>query len=95
MPEARVADFKHLLDALGSGCPPHAGLAIGFDRFMALLCNVESVRDVIAFPKNSKGTDLMVGSPRRVDASELRRYHLQGIPNETGAENTESGEAGA
>lgn len=51
--------FGHLLTALGMGCPPHAGIAIGFDRLLSLLFNQQSIRDVIVFPKNTQGTDLM------------------------------------
>lgn len=80
MSPARIQDFEHLLKALEAGCPPHAGLAIGFDRLMAVLCNTESVRDVIAFPKNSKGDDVTVGSPRKVAPEELGRYGLEVIP---------------
>jgi aspartyl-tRNA synthetase len=79
MSEQRINDFDHLLKALAAGCPPHAGLAIGFDRLIAVICGTDSVRDVIAFPKNSKGVDLMVGSPREVDADQLGRYHLQRV----------------
>ncbi|CAG8949757.1 hypothetical protein HYFRA_00004080 [Hymenoscyphus fraxineus] len=69
-------NFSHLLQALDAGCPPHAGLAIGLDRLIAVMRGVDSVRDVIAFPKNSKGRDLTVGSPRQVGEEELGRYGL-------------------
>ncbi|PVH88125.1 hypothetical protein DL98DRAFT_509616 [Cadophora sp. DSE1049] len=72
----RINDFSHLLKALESGCPPHAGFAIGFDRFIAVLTGCESVRDVIAFPKSSKGEDMMVKSPSKITDVELARYHL-------------------
>ena len=77
MTEERIADFSHLLAALDSGCPPHAGLAIGFDRLIAVLCGKESVKDVIVFPKSSKGEDIMVKSPSRITKEELKRYHLE------------------
>lgn len=51
--------FGHLLTALGMGCPPHSGMAIGFDRLLALLFNQQSIREVIAFPKNTQGIDPM------------------------------------
>jgi len=76
MKPERINDFSHLLKALESGCPPHAGFAIGFDRFIAVLTGCESVRDVIAFPKSSKGEDMMVKSPSRITDVELARYHL-------------------
>ncbi|RMZ72128.1 hypothetical protein GMOD_00007125 [Pyrenophora seminiperda CCB06] len=71
------AGFSHLLDVLRSGCPPHAGIALGWDRLMAVLCNRESVRDVIAFPKSGKGEDLLVKSPNRITEEQLGTYHLQ------------------
>ncbi|PKI83413.1 aspartate--tRNA ligase [Malassezia vespertilionis] len=55
--------FAHLLHALKCGAPPHAGIAIGFDRFMAILCGTSSIRDVIAFPKSSSGADPLFASP--------------------------------
>ncbi|CAG8981285.1 hypothetical protein HYALB_00003883 [Hymenoscyphus albidus] len=76
MSPQRIQDFSHLLQALDAGCPPHAGLAIGLDRLIAVMRGVDSVRDVIAFPKNSKGNDLTVGSPRKVGGQELGRYGL-------------------
>lgn len=57
------ARFVHLLDALDCGAPPHGGIALGFDRLMAILCNTESIRDVIAFPKQGSGVDPLFGSP--------------------------------
>ncbi|KAF4634972.1 hypothetical protein G7Y89_g3109 [Cudoniella acicularis] len=82
MSKERMNDFTHLFRALSAGCPPHAGLAIGFDRLIAVMRGTDSVRDVIAFPKNSKGDDLMVMSPRLVNEAELGRYHLQVIPGD-------------
>ena len=55
--------FGHLLNALRCGAPPHAGIAIGFDRLMAILCERQSIRDVIAFPKSTSGTDPLFRSP--------------------------------
>lgn len=77
MNDDRINDFSHLLAALEAGCPPHAGIALGFDRLMAILTGQDSVKDVIAFPKSSKGDDLMVSSPSLISDSELERYHLQ------------------
>ncbi|ETS81843.1 hypothetical protein PFICI_06845 [Pestalotiopsis fici W106-1] len=76
MPESGIAQFKHLLDALDAGCPPHAGFALGWDRFISLLCDVDSVRDVLAFPKNQKGEDLFASSPSQLTKSQLDTYHL-------------------
>ena len=68
--------FSHLFKALEAGCPPHAGLAIGFDRLVAVMQGRDSVRDVIAFPKNPNGEDPMVQSPGPISLSQLEDYHL-------------------
>ncbi|OBT42324.1 hypothetical protein VE00_06322 [Pseudogymnoascus sp. WSF 3629] len=76
MPEARLADFKHLFEALRAGCPPHAGMALGLDRMVAVMTGTESIRDVIAFPKNNRGEDVMVGSPSVMTEGQLATYQL-------------------
>ncbi|KAB8215320.1 putative aspartyl-tRNA synthetase [Aspergillus novoparasiticus] len=77
MPAERLADFSHLLEALRAGCPPHAGLALGFDRLVAVMLGKESVRDVIAFPKIGKvGEDPMVKAPSVMTEEALETYHL-------------------
>ncbi|KAI1323547.1 tRNA synthetases class II-domain-containing protein [Xylariaceae sp. FL0255] len=70
MSDQGVKKFSHLLEALRAGCPPHAGFAFGFDRLISVLCDVPSVRDVIAFPKNNAGKDRLVGSPTTLTAEE-------------------------
>lgn len=78
MPAQRLADFAHLLEALRAGCPPHAGLALGFDRLVAVMLGKESVRDVIAFPKIGKGgEDPMVKAPSPMTEEALSTYHLR------------------
>ncbi|KAI8338024.1 tRNA synthetases class II-domain-containing protein [Chlamydoabsidia padenii] len=69
--------FDHLVDALGGGCPPHGGIALGFDRLMAILCQSSSIRDVIAFPKAAGGKDFVVDSPSQVTPSQLKEYGLK------------------
>jgi aspartyl-tRNA synthetase len=64
--------FGHLLNAFQYGAPPHGGIALGLDRLISLLAYEESIRDVIAFPKNNRGMELMTGSPSPVDEKELR-----------------------
>ncbi|KAK8038313.1 aspartate--tRNA ligase MSD1 [Apiospora phragmitis] len=76
MTDAGMNQFSHLLEALRAGCPPHAGFAFGWDRFMSLLSGVDSVRDVIAFPKSMKGEDLFVNSPTKMTDEQMKAYHL-------------------
>jgi aspartyl-tRNA synthetase len=72
----KVESFRHLIEALKDGCPPHTGFAIGFDRLLALLLDVQSVRDVIAFPKDGSGSDPTVKSPSAITEDQLNTYHL-------------------
>ncbi|ORZ02392.1 tRNA synthetases class II-domain-containing protein [Syncephalastrum racemosum] len=69
--------FDHLIDALSCGCPPHGGIALGFDRLMSILCNSQSIRDVIAFPKASGGRDMVVESPSAITQKQLQEYGLE------------------
>lgn len=77
MSDERMRDFTHLIEVLRAGCPPHAGMALGFDRLIAVMLGKESVRDAIAFPKSGKGEDVLVKSPARMTAEQLETYHLQ------------------
>jgi aspartyl-tRNA synthetase len=76
-PETVKARFGYLLEAFRYGCPPHGGIALGFDRLIAILCGTPSIRDVIAFPKTAKGTDLMTDSPAAVEPKQLRDLHIE------------------
>ncbi|KAG6880068.1 hypothetical protein C0992_006880 [Termitomyces sp. T32_za158] len=75
--EAEKEPFRHLLHALQCGAPPHGGIALGFDRLMAMLCNTQSIRDVIAFPKTATGTDLLFRSPAPISNEILFQYGIQ------------------
>jgi aspartyl-tRNA synthetase len=75
-PDLVKARFGYMLEAFRYGAPPHGGIALGFDRLMAILCGTPSIRDVIAFPKTAKGIDLMTDSPAPVDPKQLRDLHL-------------------
>ena len=77
MSDERLKDFSHLIEVLRAGCPPHAGMALGFDRLVAVMLGRESVRDVIAFPKSGRGEDLLVKSPSRMTEEQLQTYHLR------------------
>lgn len=77
-------DFTHLLDALGSGCPPHGGIALGIDRLLAIMCNAASIRDVIAFPKGMDGKDHLSKAPCPISDDEKQLYSIE-IANENPA----------
>ncbi|MDQ1448994.1 MAG: aspartyl-tRNA synthetase [Actinomycetota bacterium] len=69
--------FGFLLDAFRFGAPPHAGFAVGVDRFVAVLAGEENIREVIAFPKTQSGVDLMTNAPTPIDATQLRDLGLR------------------
>ncbi len=69
--------FGYMVEALKFGAPPHGGIALGFDRLMALLLGHDSIRDVIAFPKNARGQDVMSGAPAEATPKQLREVHIK------------------
>jgi aspartyl-tRNA synthetase len=76
-PEEQQIKFAHILDAFRFGAPPHGGLALGLDRIAMLVSGEDSIREVIAFPKNNKGADLMAQSPCEIGMKELREVYVQ------------------
>jgi aspartyl-tRNA synthetase len=75
--EDQQAKFGHLLRAFRLGAPPHGGIALGLDRLVMLVCGEESIRDVMAFPKNNRGQELMTQSPAEVDPKQLRELGIK------------------
>ena len=71
------ARFGGMLSAFKFGAPPHAGCAFGIDRIFMILENTENIRDIVAFPKNGSGVDLMMNSPSNVDEYQIKDLHLQ------------------
>lgn len=81
-PEELRAKFGFFLDALSYGTPPHLGIALGLDRIMMMITQTENIRDVIAFPKTQKASDLMLQSPSKVGASQLKELELTATDSE-------------
>ena len=73
------AKFGAMLNAFKYGAPPHAGCAFGLDRIFMVLQGTENIRDVVAFPKNGSGIDVMMQSPSTVDAKQLDELSIQNI----------------
>jgi aspartyl-tRNA synthetase len=79
-PEQAQARFGFLLDAFRYGAPPHAGFAIGIDRFTAVLAGEENIREVTAFPKTQSGADPLTGAPTALEPAQLAELGLQVRP---------------
>ncbi|MBC8243002.1 MAG: aspartate--tRNA ligase [Verrucomicrobia bacterium] len=75
-PEVAQERFGYMLEAFRFGAPPHGGIALGFDRLIAMLCDADSIREVIAFPKTAKGADLMSDAPGTAEPKQLRDLHI-------------------
>ena len=90
-PEEQEVKFGHILDAFRFGAPPHGGLALGLDRIAMLMAGEDSIREVIAFPKNNKGADLMAHSPCQIDFKQLREVYVQSTWKDPKAEKSVAG----
>ncbi|MEO8438665.1 MAG: aspartate--tRNA ligase [Spartobacteria bacterium] len=75
--EEQQVMFGHLLRAFRLGAPPHGGIALGLDRLVMLICGEQSIREVMAFPKNNRGQDLMSQSPSDVELKQLRELGIR------------------
>jgi aspartyl-tRNA synthetase len=76
-PERIQSNFGHMLRAFQYGAPPHGGIAPGIDRVVSMLADEDSIREVIAFPKNQSAQDLMMGAPTKIPSEQLKDLHIR------------------
>ena len=84
-PQEAQEKFGFLLDAFTFGAPPHGGIAFGWDRIVALLAGVDSIREVIAFPKSGGGVDPLTEAPAPITAQQRKESGIDAKPGSDGA----------